>query len=93
MPYESTTNRLYASSRLPLTFALPLLPQLGWTSGQLDQWIREKEELVEIPATVPIVVGIVLAVMVVGVIVAYFVGNAKQRKKEVGAWAEEGSSG
>lgn len=34
-----------------------------------------------IPATVPIVVGCVLAAMVLVVIVAYFVGRSRQKKK------------
>lgn len=40
-----------------------------------------------IPATVPIVVGCVLAGMVIVVIIAYFVGRSRQKKKAKNAAA------
>ena len=44
----------------------------------VDKYMKERPY---IPATVPIVVGVVLAAMVLIVIVAYFVGRARQNKK------------
>lgn len=47
--------------------------------GMVDDYMTEDEDY--IPATVPIVVGCVLAGMVLVVIVAYFVGRSRQKKK------------
>ena len=52
---------------------------MGWPEDQVEHYMIETAY---IPATVPIVVGVVLAVMVLIVIVAYFVGQARQKKKE-----------
>ncbi|XP_066965094.1 angiotensin-converting enzyme-like [Macrobrachium rosenbergii] len=50
-----------------------------WNPDQINKYMDKERE--EISATVPIVVGVVLACMVVVVIVAYFVGQKKQKKK------------
>ncbi|XP_063872288.1 angiotensin-converting enzyme-like [Scylla paramamosain] len=52
---------------------------VGWDKGKVDDYMIESAY---IPATVPIVVGVVLAAMVLIVIIAYFVGQARQKKKE-----------
>lgn len=54
--------------------------QTGWPLGKVDDYMTEDEDY--IPATVPIIVGCVLAAMVLVVIVAYFVGRSRQKKKE-----------
>ncbi|XP_064079471.1 angiotensin-converting enzyme-like [Macrobrachium nipponense] len=50
-----------------------------WDPDQINKYMDKERE--EISATVPIVVGVVLACMVVVVIIAYFVGQKKQKKK------------
>lgn len=52
--------------------------EVGWKEGQVDHYMIDSAY---IPATVPIVVGVVLAAMVLIVIIAYFVGQARQKKK------------
>lgn len=47
----------------------------------VDYYMEGGDEGDYIPATVPIVVGCVLAAMVLVVVVAYFVGRSRQKKK------------
>ncbi|KAK7086686.1 hypothetical protein SK128_003261 [Halocaridina rubra] len=63
----------------------------GWKSDQLDKYIKAERE--EISAAVPIIVGCVLAGMVCVVIVAYFVGNSRQKKKAKAKKAQESKQG
>lgn len=63
---------------------------MNWTQGAVNNYI--KDEIEDIPPYVPIIVGVVLAVMVCVVLVAYFIGRSKQKKKLAAIKAQKDSS-